>query len=126
MADGAGDGRFDRLADRVGDADEAQVTGEGGDDLLAVVARALAHHRAEHLQQLVRARSRPCGGPGADEGGAVGLDDAAADRGAEVAAEGLLDPGAETLVAEDEGDVLQESRRVPASPGPGRPGGTPP
>jgi hypothetical protein len=40
--------------------------------------------------------------------GPSGLDDPAADGGSEVAPEGLVDLGAEPLVAEDEGDFLEK------------------
>src|SRR4051812_32650307 len=98
MPDRPSDGPADRLPDGVGESDEAEVVGEGGDDLLSVVAGALAHHGAEDLQKLVGFVVGHHSGPGSDEGGAVRLDDAAADRRPEVATEDLLDLGAETLV----------------------------
>ena len=52
--------------------------------------------------------------------GTVGLDDPAADRRPEVAAEGLVDLGAEALVTEDEGDLLQEFVTVQPAPASGR------
>ena len=39
MADCTSDGLADRLSDGVGEADEAKVAGEGGDDFLTVVGR---------------------------------------------------------------------------------------
>jgi hypothetical protein len=90
--------RLDRLANRFGDADEAEVAGQSVDDVLAFVDRALSHARAKRLAQLVEAvvghRSRPS----VDERGTVGFDDPSADRRPQVAAEGLVDFGAEALV----------------------------
>ena len=108
MPDGAGDGGLERLADGVGEADETEVAGEGRDHLLTLVASTLAHHGAEGLSEFLQVVVGHRGRAGMDEVGTIGVDNAAADGGSKVAPEGLVDLGAEPLVAEDEGDFLEK------------------
>ena len=108
LPDGAGDGLADRLTDGVGEADEAEVAGEGGDDFLTVIGCAFPHDGAEDLDEFVGLVVGHADGSGTDEVGTIRLDDPAADGGSEVASEGFVDLGAEPLVAEDEGDFLEK------------------
>src|SRR5271157_1719034 len=108
VADSAVDGGFDRVSAVLGDPDEAEVAGEGGDDFFAVVARAFPHDGAEDFDEFVGLVVGHADGSSTDEVGTIRLDDPAADGGSQVAPERLVDLGAEALVAEDEGDFLEK------------------
>ena len=84
------------------------MAGQCGDDFFTVVGGAFPHDGAEDLDEFVGLVVGHADGTGTDKGGAVGLDDPAADGGSEVASEGFVDLGAEALVAEDEGDFLEK------------------
>src|SRR4051794_37604383 len=58
VADRSGDGLADRPSDVVGEAGEAEVVGEGGDDLLMVVAGDPCATRSGRPPEAHRARSR--------------------------------------------------------------------
>src|SRR5260370_6234724 len=78
VTNSAVDGRPHRLPHAVGYADEAQVAGQGMDDVFALVGRALSPDRPKRLAQLIEVVVSHGTRPGADERGTVGLDDPSA------------------------------------------------
>lgn len=90
MADGAGDGGLEGLADGLGDSAEAEVVGGGGDDVLSVVDFAFAHDVAENVTKFVTFVVVDRAGEGSYFG-AIGFDDLSPDCCSHVSFQSLLD-----------------------------------
>lgn len=80
LPDGAVEGGFEGVANGVGDAGEAQVVGDGPDDVFSVVGGSFSHDGCESVSQGFEGVVVHCGGQGSQKV-AIGFEDASPDGG---------------------------------------------